>query len=741
MDEILFWFSGDDVSIAGSHRFEFQPYVGITPFGPPLQMTCEGSAYKFFSLTKPLKLLLVPVEAGMNSPVLSNTSHNDDLMKQLMAVARTFPLGDNIYPNITVKIQETSPFKMCDGTSNSVNLYPNICLGTGWLWKHIDKDPSGLLKRSWADYVFDQTKTYCSIDDHIVGGSEKGSMLINYSFDPALGILRPGAHPGWCFYDKQPDKHAWPIDEDHDNDIDNADLSLYIRSFYDMGQDKWLLFPNSYYNPGETFRFFYDTDGNNCNNTAVDWEAPIVQKFDHETIFWKPEEMAINQQNAAIPGTVNDFTNSILVFPKSFIASQREFGDVGPGRGQTGGNLVWIPAGANSALSYELGHNVGSLNDQYFDTVPDDLLTKEQAIDVYINQQEVAPNQVIVTMGSTVAYNRAIHYKPDYLALFNKLKVPNYSEMPDSEPDSPVFVLSGLVESDGSLSHLQSSLTTGLETTPGDPTSPYVLRFGSGSVSLLDFPFNIGVNATPPEGFDDWPVLTQLFNVIATYPEGTTWVEVLKNGEVLARLEQSQNPPTVQVLTPNGGEVLEGYGEFVISWSSFDTDGNDLLHNIFFSADGGQTWNIVAAGIGGNQFTWSLADVPGTSQGLIRVEVTDGFLSVTDESDASFIVAEKPPVVSIEAPGIEQQILQCSTIHLSGAAYDPEGFEITINWSVDGVDVGTDLELTIPSLLPGDHDLKLLGTDSGGLQDESSRTFVILPDADCDEMADGWEVI
>lgn len=739
MNEILFWFSANDVAVPGSYRFVFQPYVGASTFGPPLEMICGGSNYHFFSLTNPLKLLLVPVEAGIYSPVLSNTTHAQDLFMQMMAVARTFPIADNSYPYFGVKFQETSPFKMCDGTNTSKTLYKNICLDTGWEWKHIDKDPSGLLQRSWSDYVFDQTTNYCLPNDHVVGGSVKGTQLISYSFDPALGIFRPGAHPGWSYYNGQPDKHAWPIDEDHDNDIDNNDLSLYIRSFFDVGQNKWLLFPNSWYNPGETFRFFYDTDGNSCNNPQIDWEAPIVKKFDHETIFWKPQEEALNQQNNAIPGTINDFTNSILVFPNSFIASQREFGDVGPGRGQNGGNLVWIRAGADSALSHELGHNVGSLNDQYNDNVADDLMAKEKAIAVYINQERLTPNQVIVAMGSTVSYNRAVHFQPDYLALYNKLKVPGYSLSPLTEPDSAVFLISGLIESDGSASHLQSSQAVGLDTTPGDPASPYTLRFGDGMDTLLDFPFDIGINAAPPDGFDSWPVLTQPFNVIAPYPAGTTWVKVLNEGELLARLEPSSNVPSVQVLTPNGGEVLNGSGEFNIRWSSSDEDGDVLLHNISFSADGGQTWSIVAAGIGGSQFPWSLAYVPGTSQGLIRVEASDGFLSAVDNSDSFFNMQNKPPLVSILVPASEQKNLQCSAIHLRGIVYDPEGLEVNTIWQLDGEVIGTQLESDIPALLPGMHELKLIGIDMESLQAETTQYFEVLADVDCDQMGDVWE--
>jgi hypothetical protein len=739
MKEIHFWIPANTMAQPGSYRFVFQPYVGLNNFGPPLEKNC-GGFYHFFSQTRPLKLLVVPVEAGLYSPVLANTSHNLDFFNQIATVARTFPLADNIWPNFSVTSNQTSPFKMCDGTTASTTLYPNICLGTGWEWKHIDKHPSGKLHRADAEYLFDNSQSFCTEKDHLVGAWIKSPLLIPYSFDPALGIFRPGSHPGWTFHKDQPDKHAWPIDEDHDMDIDNQDLALYIKSFFDVGQNKWLLFPSSWYNMGETIRFFYDKDGNNCNDSASDFQAPIIKK-NHNTFFWTPQSDLLNQYNASIPGTSNDFTNALLIFPNNFVASDRRFGNIGPGQGQNGGKLVWIRLFPDSsAISHELGHNVGKLNDQYYDDVADDMLTKEKAIAIYINGEKLAPNQVWVVMGSDRAHNRVVHYQPDYKSLYDALKVPNYSLSFQDAESSQVFILSGIIDASGVVTNLHNRLAHDLETTPATPGSPYVLVFGSDDNVLLRYPFEVGIEAAPPAGYDSYPFDTQLFNVIAPFPPETKWVELLHQEQVLARLSPSASPPSVQLLSPNGSENLSGSGFFTVRWTSSDPDGDDLSNDLFYSIDGGQSWTIIAAAVGGNEFPWSLADVPGTDKGMVKVVASDGFHSREDSSDGLFLIEDKVPLVSIVSPLQGQKYLQCGNIHLSSVAFDPEGRLSSQTWRLDGVNVGAEVELNLPAPSPGDHQLTFEARDVGGKLASQTIVFSVLADADCDGMPDEWEL-
>jgi hypothetical protein len=741
MNEIVFWVSSDSFVEPGYYRFEIQPWVGALEFPPPILLNC-GGGYHYFAATKPLKLLILPVEAGLYSPLLADTSHQQDFFKQIAAVSRTFPVADQVYPYSGVRFQQITPFKMCNGTSASTTQYPNVCLGTDWEWKFIDKDASGQLYRAYDTYFVDQNQTFCNADDHLAGGRILGPGLIPYSFNPQLGLFRPGAHPGWP-REGGVSKHQTPTDEDHDMDIDKDDLLKFLASHYSESQDKWLYYPSGWYNDGDLFRFFYDSNNNGCNDIKTDLQGPIIKKFQNmQVILSAPQEEAFLSYNAKIPGTQNDFTNTLLVFPYSFVSTDYRFGDIGPGQGVQPGHNIWIRLFPDSsAFSHELGHNVGDLNDQYFDTVPDDLLAKEQADSVYIGTTKIPAFATWIAMGVDRPWNRIVHWQPDYLSLFYKLS--SFSTFGENQLNTPteVFILSGLREQDGSLTHMHVDRALDVNQSASDPFSSYRLVFGSGDTVLLEFPFTAGVQAPPPEGYLDIEIYPVPFTIVAPYPQGTSWVEVLRNGNMLARFEQSSHAPTVQVTSPNGGEDFSGQTVTTISWDSEDDDSDPLLFSLYYSIDAGASWTLIAANIGGNEFNWSLDSLPGTRQGLVKVTATDGFHSGEDASNGYFTSEDKGPLAAILSPSANDRLLQCSQIHLSGAAYDVEGVIDTITWGVDGVAVGDSLDQFIPPLDAGTHSLALEVQDGAAHYAMDWGEIEILADLDCDEMWDDWEEI
>lgn len=127
----------------------------------------------------------------------------------------------------------------------------------------------------------------------------------------------------------------------------------------------------------------------------VDTQAAI-RKRAHAQILWGPQAEAMNSLNAQIPGTANDYTNAILIYPNKFVASDCKFGCMGPGQGQSPGSLVWTRIrGPMSTFAHEVGHNIGGLPDLYLSSDPqaDDMVTKESATAIYINQENVPPRR------------------------------------------------------------------------------------------------------------------------------------------------------------------------------------------------------------------------------------------------------------------------------------------------------------------------------------------------------------
>lgn len=104
-------------------------------------------------------------------------------------------------------------------------------------------------------------------------------------------------------------------------------------------------------------------------------------------------------------------------------------------------------------------------------------------------------------------------------------------------------------------------------------------------------------------------------------------------------------PPTVRLLAPNGGEVIQAGSVFTIRWASSD-DRGIASHDLLLSTDGGQSFPVtIQTGLSGSaqSFAWSVPSTLATARARIRVIArdTDG-LSGQDDSDADFTI-ERPP--------------------------------------------------------------------------------------------------
>jgi hypothetical protein len=114
--------------------------------------------------------------------------------------------------------------------------------------------------------------------------------------------------------------------------------------------------------------------------------------------------------------------------------------------------------------------------------------------------------------------------------------------------------------------------------------------------------------------------------------------------------------PSVTVISPDGGEVLEVGTLHQIRWSATD-DGIITGVTLEYSNNGGVAFNPIATGLPNNgAFDWPVPNDP-TTQGLVRVTVGDfAAHSGQDVSNAVFTIATPtvpdttPPVVTVIRP-------------------------------------------------------------------------------------------
>jgi hypothetical protein len=96
--------------------------------------------------------------------------------------------------------------------------------------------------------------------------------------------------------------------------------------------------------------------------------------------------------------------------------------------------------------------------------------------------------------------------------------------------------------------------------------------------------------------------------------------------------------------TPNGGETFEEESQQTIQWIASDNVGITAI-DLYYSMDGGISWNPIVLGISGTQYLWTL---PQTTSSNCRIKVVafDAAGNVgQDISDGSFIIVSgnRPP--------------------------------------------------------------------------------------------------
>jgi hypothetical protein len=98
-------------------------------------------------------------------------------------------------------------------------------------------------------------------------------------------------------------------------------------------------------------------------------------------------------------------------------------------------------------------------------------------------------------------------------------------------------------------------------------------------------------------------------------------------------------PPNVQVIDPNGGEVLTVGILYPVLWFADDLNGIDSV-NIYYSIDAGGSWIPVSNGeVNDSVYLWDVPNTPSDSC-LIRVVAFDPNLNFAqDESDSLFAIA------------------------------------------------------------------------------------------------------
>jgi hypothetical protein len=121
--------------------------------------------------------------------------------------------------------------------------------------------------------------------------------------------------------------------------------------------------------------------------------------------------------------------------------------------------------------------------------------------------------------------------------------------------------------------------------------------------------------------------------VVARDAAGNQGSDASDNNFTIGAFSCDTISPTVEVLSPNGGEILVTGGSYLIRWTSEDNDGV-TRHDLFFSIDGGTTFTPIATNLSGivKKYQWN---APSTATDALTIKVVARDPAGNEGSDLS----------------------------------------------------------------------------------------------------------
>ena len=216
------------------------------------------------------------------------------------------------------------------------------------------------------------------------------------------------------------------------------------------------------------------------------------------------------------------------------------------------------------------------------------------------------------------------------------------------------------------------------------------------------------------------------FQVEIPYPSGAVGLVITQGGQELYRLEKSPNVPAIRVDQPGGGSPVDGVT--TLTWASSDADGDSPIYNVYYSPDGGVTWQLLAVGWTNTNLPIDASLLPGGDNALVRVTASDG-LNTAHADSATFVVPKHAPAVTIFPPGADAEPwVEGHPNLLAAAAEDVEDGLISpesLTWSSDkDGELGKGNALYV-ALSKGTHTIAVTATDADGQQSKATETVTV----------------
>jgi hypothetical protein len=404
-------------------------------------------------------------------------------------------------------------------------------------------------------------------------------------------------------------------------------------------------------------------------------------------------------------------TFSATSMPKYYGVLPREaalFGGVAYAPGASGMGLVDIL----SVAAHEIGHNLGMLHAPCGGPDPDSIdpnypypeaAIGDVGVDVYTREARPASDKDFMSYCEP-EWVSDYHYRK----MISVLQDAGPTNAKTSQAAQPALLISGRIHAGGASGELDNALpmtSTNVVSAPGAGPYRVELRSASDNVSFS--------YAFAPATIDrhDASTLPAGFSFFVPRIEGLSKIQLWQAANLLDELVVSATP---QVAVAKQG-VLDDPNVVLLSWQ-LDAGPAGVV-NLRYSADDGQSWQVIALRQTGNSFRLDTQRLPGSANGLVEVTASDATAARSVVLTVG-PVANKPPQVAILS-GARLKTTIHTPILLTGAATDLEEGNLSgasLTWrDAQGNTLGAGRTLLLPQgLSAGAHTLTLTAHDGQG---------------------------
>ena len=231
--------------------------------------------------------------------------------------------------------------------------------------------------------------------------------------------------------------------------------------------------------------------------------------------------------------------------------------------------------------------------------------------------------------------------------------LPGYVPEGEDTVDSDVFSGSVSFSSDGSPRQVS------VDPVHSMPRSPVSLSAGEYILELLDAagtvlrsePFSVSeesVDIYSAKFGEISSVSSQAsFDVIVSNPPDYARFRISHSGKEISVFDRSQNAPSLSLNGPSERQRFANDDTIALSWTGNDLDGDELDYIVYYSTDGGTSYNVISQA--GNRTSINFDDLDGSGQTRFAVSVSDGTRSTFVETPV-FTVDNHPPLAEIISP-------------------------------------------------------------------------------------------